>query len=101
MADRSFQALVDADRRLAILRFLSDEQDYSMGDSLMQKGLSTVGHDVSRTKVRADFDHLVQVGAITVNAQFEGTVHVARITEVGLDAAQGRRKLDGVARPSP
>ena len=43
-----YQDFETEDRRLAELRYLSEQNDYSMNDSVMQTALESIGHSVSR-----------------------------------------------------
>ena len=95
-----FPELVTENRRLAILRFLASDSDYSLNDSIMQTALKSIGHGVSRDVIRVDFAWLAEQGIVTHDTAL-GTVHVARLTERGLDVAEGRAVVPGIARPAP
>lgn len=88
------------DRRLVILRFLADDNDYRLNDSILQKALDQVGHNVSRDMVRSDLSWLEEQGLITVEVVLD-QIHVAELTKRGLDVAEGRSKVPGVKRPEP
>ena len=45
------QDIISKNRRLAILRFLSEEQDYAMNTSTLQAALRAIGHGVPRDTV--------------------------------------------------
>ena len=96
----SLQDIYDADRRLVILRILSEDAGYSVNSSLMQSALAHVGHDVSRDRVRADFAWLAEQGLVTVR-ELSADLHLALLTERGGDVAAGRATCPGVARPGP
>lgn len=96
----SYQDFVAADRRLAVLRFLSSDPDYAMNDTVIQGALASIGHGVSRDVVKADFAWLAEQGLVTVEIVM-GKIHVATTTARGLDAATGRAIVPGVARPGP
>lgn len=95
-----FEKLLIADRRLAILRFLSEDNDYSLNDSVLQSALYSIGHSVSRDTLRADLSFLKEVGAITYDVPIE-SVYVAKLSEKGLDIALGRSVVPGIKKPSP
>ncbi len=97
----SYKEIVAQDRRLAMLRFLSEDNDYKINDSVMQQALEQLGHSVSREAIRADFDFLAEIGLIEVETYFDGKVQVAKITGRGLDVAAGRTVVTGVKRPRP
>lgn len=96
----SYQDFVAEDRRLAILRFLAEDNDYSINDSLMQAALQQVGHSVARSVVLADFSFLKDIGLVNVEV-FKDKIHVAKLTDRGLDVAAGRTVVPGVKRPRP
>ena len=85
----SYKEIVAQDRRLAMLRFLEQDSDYKINDSVMQQALEQLGHSVSREAIRADFDFLAEIGLIEVETYFDGKVQVAKITGRGLDVAAG------------
>ena len=91
---------VSADRRLVILRLLSEDPGYSHNDRVLQTALARIGHAVSRDAVRSDMAWLAEQGLATVEV-IENEVHVAKLTERGADVAAGRATVPGVKRPSP
>lgn len=97
----AFNDFIAEDRRLAELRFLADDADYTIGESVMQVGLAEIGHSVSREVIKADFDFLRDLGLITVRETFEGTFLVAKLTGRGEDVAAGRTIVHGIKRPRP
>lgn len=97
----SFSDYIAEDRRLAELRFLSEDTDYALNDSVMQTALEQIGHSVSRDVVLADFSFLRDAGLIGVEEVFNGRVWVARLTARGEDVAKGRTKVAGVKKPRP
>lgn len=97
----TYKEIVAQDRRLAMLRFLSEDNDYKINDSVMQQALEQLGHSVSREAIQADFDFLAEIGLIEVETYFDGKVQVAKITGRGLDVAAGRAVVTGVKRPRP
>lgn len=86
-------------RRLATLRFLAEAPGYTGNDSLLASALATVGLGSTRDQVRTDLAWLAEQGLVTVVAAEPLTV--VRITERGTDAAAGRARVPGVAKPSP
>ena len=88
------------DRRLVILRLLSESPNYSANGSIIHTALGQFGHNVSRDQVRTDLAWLKEqelVGVEVVGDQ----LHVATLTQRGLDVAQGRATVPGIKRPSP
>lgn len=92
--------LITSNRRLAILRFLSGEPDYSMNTSVLQTALRHIGHGVSRDVVEADAAWLDEQGLATVE-RLDIPVTVLRLTTRGADVASGVAAHPGVDRPLP
>ena len=86
-------------QRLAIVQVLAEDGQYSHNDGVLQAALSTLGHGVSLDRVRSLLSWLAEQELVTV-ADVAG-IQVARLTARGLDAAQGRAHVPGVARPQP
>ena len=99
----SFADTLRADRRLVILRLLEQAPSYSANDSIMRTGLRDIGHDVPADVVRADLAWLAEQDLVHVELVHTSvkTIHVARLTERGLDVAAGRATVPGVSRPAP
>lgn len=96
----SYRELVQADRRLVILRLMAEsDSGYSANSSVLQLGLETVGHTVSRDVVHTDLAWLCEQGLVKVEPL--ATVNVATLTTRGLDVAKGRATVPGVKRPGP
>ncbi len=99
-----FAQLLSEDRRLVILRVLSEDQHYSANDSVLKKVLERIGHAMSRDQVRGELQWLEDQRLVTVErlsaGASPGEVWVAHLTEDGADVARGR-PYPGVARPSP
>lgn len=100
----SLQQLLDEDRRLVILRCLSEAHDYSLNESLLERmlvrlRLGVVGRDI----VRAHLAWLEAHGLLTLDKLEVATTRelwVAQLTKPGQEVAQGR-PWPGIARPSP
>jgi DNA-binding transcriptional ArsR family regulator len=95
-----FAALLAEDRRLIILRALSEDHDYALNDFILKRALASLGHEVSRDVLRGDLTWLADQRLITVRKLDDGVIWVARATEDGVDVARGRPH-PGVARPLP
>ncbi len=86
-------------RRCAPLRFLAEDADYAMNTSLLQSALDAVGHGVSRDCVNGDAAWLEEQGLVF--CEDLGGLIVVKITQRGLDVAEGRAVVPGVKRPGP
>jgi hypothetical protein len=95
----SFTQVLTEDRRLLLLRLLAESPGYSANSSILHSAISTFGHNASRDQVLGDLVWLEEQ-ELTAGEQV-GPVHVAKITERGLDVAQGRARHPGVKRPAP
>jgi hypothetical protein len=100
----SLQQLLDEDRRLVILRCLSEAHGFTLNENLLEKllqrlRLGIVGRDV----LRAHLAWLSEHGLLTVEHLPVGDgsdLWAATLTRMGHDVAKGR-PWPGVARPSP
>lgn len=98
--EKNYKQIVAEDRRLAILRFLSEEADFAVNDSVMQKALKQIGHGVAREVVQADYAFLSDLGLISIEIVMN-KIHVATLTNAGLDVANGVKVVPGISRPRP
>lgn len=96
---KTFAELQAESRRCAFLRFLAADADYAMNTSLLQSALESVGHGVSRDCVNADAAWLEEQG-LALREDLGGII-VVKITQRGLDVAEGRSVVPGVKRPGP
>lgn len=90
---------LDEDRRLTLLHLLAESPGYSATAHVLQPGLEPFGHRVGLMRVAGDLTWLHEAGL--VRASQIGGVHVAEITQLGLDVANGRAVHPGVRRPVP
>jgi len=92
------QRLVE-DRRLVILRLLTEAPGYSTNESILHAALEDWGHLASRDQVRGDLLYLEEQGCLST--EDESGILVATASQRGLDAADGRSRIPGVKRPGP
>ena len=95
----SYEQIITADRRLLILRALVATKDYTLGDRLIASFLRSMGHAASHAVVAADLDWLANEGLAQL--QHAEGLTIARLTDRGLDVAEGRERHPGVRRPEP
>ena len=93
--------VITKNRRLAILRFLEEDTDYSHNTSVLQSALVQIGHGVSRDVIESDSAWLDEQGLATIDRVEGLPVTVLRITARGLDIARGLAVHPGVDRPLP
>lgn len=91
----SYSEIVQADRRLMILRALAETAGYGANRTLIQRFLDSEGHIVSRDLIDADIAWLAELGLITLRDD------AVLLTARGGDVAAGRATVPGVRRPQP
>jgi len=94
-----YEEYVELDARLVILKGLARQSDGRLNEVLITKMLDEFGYNRSREWVRTQLRKMEEVGAVKLTEP--GTVMVAAITRAGMDHAERRSILDGIARPSP
>lgn len=95
----SFAKLMLEDRRLVVLRLLSEAPGYSANESILHAALEDWGHQASRDQVRGDLLYLEEQGCLAT--EDESGILVVTANQRGLDAAAGRARVPGVKRPAP
>lgn len=95
----SLAQLLTEDIRRAILDFLSQDTGFDLNESIIHAALATLGHNVSRDRLRVELAWLAEQGLLTVHDVVG--VQVATLTARGLDVADGRAIVPGVKRPGP
>ena len=93
-----YQQLITENQRLAVLKFLRDDNDYTQNTSILQDGLTAIGLDISRDKLETEVSWLAEQGLVEI--EHYRTVTVVKLTGRGLDVAEGRARVPGVKRPS-
>ncbi|MXW01604.1 MAG: ArsR family transcriptional regulator [Holophagales bacterium] len=89
------------DLRLAVLEVLAAaDPDDDLNTSIVRKALDDLGLRPSADQQRAAIAWLDEQGLITVVA-LSRSVSRMHLTERGLDVAEGRAAVPGVARPGP
>ena len=90
---------VTADRRLLILRALSQAHKYTAAARLLRSFLDSLGRPVSADLLAHDLAWLAEMGLITLAGLGQETA--ATLLPRGLDVAEGRTVVPGVRRPEP
>jgi hypothetical protein len=94
-----FERLVVADRRLEILRLLTEGPGYQLNVFVLRPALQSRGHTVSHDNVATDLAWLAEQGLVTVSQASDVTV--GKLTQRGADVAAGLAIVPGVKRPEP
>lgn len=87
-------------QRIAILIALKDSADYGANLSMISDVLSRLGLGGSHDQIKTQLSWLEQNGYITIEKLTERT-WIARITQSGLDVAEGHVFAPGIKRPGP
>ena len=83
--------------RLAILRCLKDAPASSANASILKTVSQDLGLPATRDQVNTAIGWLAEQGL--VNRSELGAMVIATLLDRGLDVAEGRARVDGVARP--
>lgn len=94
-----YRQLITENQRLAVLKFLKDDSDYTLNTSILQDGLTAIGLDISRDKLETEVNWLAEQGLVEI--EHYRMVTVVRLTGRGLDVAEGHAVVPGVKRPRP
>ncbi len=97
MSTPDFASFLAEDRRLVMLRVLSELPAYRTNSFLLTTLLSKWGHSPSADQVKSDLAWLQEQGLVTV--EVIESVHIATLTTRGADVASGRAVVPGVKRP--
>lgn len=90
------------DRRLVLLRLLSEQPGYRANSSNLHTGLYALGIAGSRDDVITDLHWLRDQGLLRLEPVPEvASLCVASITPRGEDLVNGLTQVPGVSRPSP
>jgi hypothetical protein len=93
-----FENYQTEDRRLVLLRALSNAAQYRANAYLLRAYCDGVGHVVSAERLETDLAWLAEQSLVSIERE---PVIVATLTARGLDVATGRAKTPGVKRPMP
>lgn len=99
---KSFAESYREDRRLVLLRLLSEQPGYSTNSSILHAGLNKLRVNSTRDDVNTDLAWLRDQGLLLLETIPEiPHLFVVEITSRGSDVAAGRAVVPGVSRPSP
>ena len=98
-----FAEVLAADRRLVILRTLSEAPGYQLNEMVLRTAVQALGHTAGRDVIRGDVAWLQEqllVRADEINVPTSGKLWVVHLTIAGGEVADGRSH-PGVARRWP
>jgi len=95
----NYNEAIEQDGRLVILKELARQVDGRLNETVLMRVLDAFGITRSREWVRTQIRAMDELGAVTFTEV--GSVFVAEITRRGLDHAERRVVIEGIARPSP
>lgn len=99
---QNFADRMREDRRLVLLRLLSEQPGYRANSSNLHAGLYALGVPGSRDDVTTDLHWLREQGLLRLEDVPEAPgLCVAEITSRGEDVAKGIAVVPGVRRPGP
>jgi hypothetical protein len=95
----SLSQMLAEDRRLVILRALTEVPGYELNEMVLRQALDQFGHHASRDLVRADIQFLDEHRLVVqrVLQAASGELWMVKLTAAGEDVANGRLHV-GVAR---
>ena len=99
----SLTEVLTKDRRLVILRTLSEVEAYSSNEGVLRQALHHIGHpEASKDLIRADLEFMARHGLLRIEKlpMPSGELWVAHLLDDGLSVASGRPH-EGVARRTP
>jgi len=95
----TYTAHLREDRRLVILRVLSEMPGYTANESILHDMVVSWGNRCSRDQVRTEMAWLADQDLIK-NSDMGG-LYVAEIKRHGQEVASGLSEVPGVRKPSP
>jgi len=98
--DQKERTFKQADIRLLILQFLSRQPVYMANQEVILFTLHEFGHAISHDQLYVELAWLDQVANVLVD-RVSNEVHIAQLTNDGLDVANGARVIPGIRYPTP
>jgi hypothetical protein len=99
----SLTEVMQGDRRLVILRTLSEVPEYRLNEGILRQALKEIGHpETTKDLVRADLQFLASHNLVQIQkmAMESGELWVVKLLENGNDVANGAAH-EGIARRTP
>lgn len=95
----SLETILSEDRRLVLLRTLSEAPGYALNEMVLHSALNALGHQIAHDVTRADLEFLKRNGLVRIEeiSVPSGHLWIAHLTIPGQDVARGTVH-PGVAR---
>ena len=90
----AFLVIVEKHRRLLVLQLLASLPGSWLDARMLQSGLLESGQDVEAGRLASMADWLAEAGLVQLKGE---SPRMLRLTERGLDVAEGRARASGVA----
>ncbi|MEI7036449.1 ArsR family transcriptional regulator [Fulvimonas yonginensis] len=99
---KTFAERLREDRRLVMLRLLSEQPGYRMNSSNLHAGLHHLAVAATRDDVATDLHWLKDQGMVLLEPVPEvPSLYLVTITARGGDVAAGHANVPGISRPTP
>lgn len=98
---KTFADCLREDRRLVILRILSEQPGYRLNSSNLHAGLHHLGVAASRDDVVTDIHWLRDQSLLQLEDLEITNLYLCTLTARGGDVACGNARVPGVSRPTP
>jgi len=99
---KSFAERLREDRRLVILRILSEQPGFRLNTSNLHAGLHHLGVVATRDDVLTDAHWLKDQGMVVLETVPEVSgLYLCTLTSRGGDVAEGHARVPGISHPSP
>ena len=98
-----FEKIQTAGGRLTILRLLAADANFTINESIIEKGVERFGFGWGRDRIRTELRWLQEQQLVEIEDLGEQGANylIAKLTQRGLDISKGKGHVDGVERPGP
>lgn len=96
--NKNFRNVFTEQQRVIILQLLAADNDCSLNNRLLQKGLGMFGHNITIDKINTECMWLQDQGLVEVE-EVSPDISVINLTEAGLDVVERRRVVPGIDMP--
>lgn len=102
MSSKTFAERMREDRRLVILRLLSEQPEYQLNSSNVHAGLQHLGVHATRADLLQDLRWMAGEGLLNLESLADiENLYTCTVTHAGWEVARGMESVTGVSRPAP